>query len=42
MEWANYSQIINGMTPTELEPKGFATRAQIAKIIMVFDMLYNE
>ena len=41
MKWANYSGIINGRTPSSLDPKGKATRAEIAKMIMTFDMLYN-
>lgn len=40
MEWANSIGLINGRTPVELEPKGFATRAEIAKIMMMFDKVY--
>lgn len=42
MAWANSAGIINGRTPSELAPKGSATRAEIAKIMMVFDMKYGR
>ena len=34
--WAVASGLINGVTPTTLEPKGSSTRAQIATILMRF------
>ena len=34
MKWANAKGLITGMTDTTLEPKGTATRAQVATIIM--------
>lgn len=41
MQWANSAGLISGRTPVTLEPRGFATRAEIAKIMMVFDKTYN-
>ena len=34
MQWANASGLITGVTDTTLEPKGSATRAQVATILM--------
>ncbi len=42
MLWAIENGIINGMGDNTLEPLGTATRAQVAKVIMLFDLLLNE
>ncbi|MBR6513987.1 MAG: S-layer homology domain-containing protein [Clostridia bacterium] len=39
VEWAVYSGIISGMTENALGPRGYATRAQAARMFMVFDKL---
>ena len=36
MQWANSEGLITGVTDTTLEPKGSATRAQVATILMRF------
>ena len=36
MQWANENGLITGMTATTLAPKGSATRAQVATILMRF------
>ena len=36
MSWANAEGLINGMSDTELAPKGHATRAQVAAILQRF------
>jgi hypothetical protein len=36
MLWANENGIINGMSSTVLNPKGLATRAQVAQMMMNF------
>ena len=42
MTWAVENGIIKGMTPTTLEPKGTATRAQVAEILMRLSALLGE
>ena len=37
MQWAYANEIINGSSATTLSPKGTATRAQVAAILMRFD-----
>ena len=41
MNWAVASGLINGMTKTTLAPKGTATRAQIATILMRYGQSGN-
>ena len=41
MCWANAEGIISGDTPTTLSPKGNATRAQIAKMIMILNIKFK-
>lgn len=41
MAWANYHGIVNGVTPTTVEPKGSATRAQAATIIQRYDSVFK-
>ena len=36
MAWANYRGLINGTSATRIDPKGYATRAQIAAILHRF------
>ena len=36
MAWANYHALINGTSATRIDPKGYATRAQIAAILHRF------
>ena len=36
MQWAVGVEVINGMSPTTLEPQGLTTRAQIARILQQF------
>lgn len=36
MAWANYHGLINGTSATRIDPKGYATRAQIAAILHRF------
>ena len=36
MSWAHAEGLINGMSDTELAPKGHATRAQVAAILQRF------
>ena len=36
MQWANSEGLITGVTDTTLDPKGSATRAQVATILMRF------
>lgn len=40
MEWAVGAGLLNGKSGGRLDPKGHATRAEIAQILMVFDMKY--
>lgn len=42
MEWAVGAKLISGVTETSLEPKGNATRAQIATVLMNFDRFVTE
>lgn len=42
MEWAVGIELISGVTETSLEPKGNATRAQIATVLMNFDRFVAE
>ncbi len=39
MSWAVANGVISGMSPTEVRPRGTATRAQAMQIIMKFDSL---
>ena len=36
VQWANAMKLLNGRTPTTLAPKGSATRAEVAKILVTF------
>lgn len=36
VKWANAEKLINGKTSTTLVPKGNATRAEVAQILMTF------
>ena len=36
VKWANAEKLINGRTATTLVPKGTATRAEVAQILMMF------
>lgn len=42
MKWAKANGIINGVTDTELNPKGNASRAQIAQMIMAFQKKFKK
>ena len=42
IEWAVDRGIINGMSSTELNPRGLATRAQVAKMFMKFSEISEE
>ena len=42
IEWAVDRGIINGMSSTELNPRGLATRAQVAKMFMKFSEINDE
>ena len=42
MAWAVEKGIINGTTPTTLDPQGTATRAQLAKIINVYAKEFHK
>lgn len=39
--WANYRGLINGTSATRIDPKGYATRAQIAAILHRFAVEYG-
>ena len=41
MAWANYRGLINGTSATRIDPKGYATRAQIAAILHRFAVEYG-
>ena len=36
MKWAVGQEIIEGIDESRLDPKGYATRAQVAKILMKY------
>lgn len=42
VRWAVDAQIISGMTSDTLAPRGYATRAQTARMFMVFDKLNKK
>ena len=41
MRWAINKGLITGVSNTELDPQGTATRAQVATILMRFGELYQ-
>jgi len=41
MYWANYNELITGMSATTLAPQGNATRAQSAAIIYRFVAVFG-
>ncbi len=42
VSWAVDAGLISGMTPDTLAPRGYATRAQTARIFMIFDKLSKK
>ena len=42
MAWANYHGLINGVSYTRIDPKGYATRAQVAAILHRFAVEFGN